>query len=108
MTLSNIYATLPQFSAPPTPHNNEPHNNKRATAETPTRDAHASRYRLKIERRRTVRHKKANGKRNEEICFEEAINVAEDKETATAKAENKVTPPTKQKVDLLQRGKSVG
>ena len=36
--------------------------------------------------------------------FEEAINVAKDKQTATANIENKVTPPTKQNNGTISTG----
>jgi hypothetical protein len=56
---------------------------------------------LKADRRRAARRKKADGKRGEETFFEEAINVAEDERTTTAKAENKIKPPARRKVNLL-------
>ena len=105
--LSNAYATLPQFSAPPTPHDDPP-NNEPTTTATPKRDAHASRHRMKAERRRAARRKKADDKRDEETFFDEAITDAEDERTTTAKAANKIKPPARRKVPLLQRGKSVG
>ena len=92
--------------APPTQHN-DPRNKKLTTKAAPTRIAHASQYRLKAEQQRAARRRKANGKLGEEIFFEEAINIAEDKQTTKAKAENKIKPPTRQRVSLLQQGKSV-
>ena len=63
---------------------------------------------MKAERRRATRRKKAADKRDEEIVFDEAITDAEDERTTTAKAENKIKPPARQKVTLLQREKSMG
>ena len=63
---------------------------------------------MKAERRRAARRKKADDKRDEETFFDEAITDAEDERTTTAKAANKIKPPARRKVPLLQRGKSVG
>ena len=120
--ISNAYATLPQFSAPPTPHD-EPQTkvallnlNPNHPNPNPAHDAkpHESHYRKKVARRREAQAKKAFDKLCENEFLDKTITTAEDERTTMAKNNNKVTingthhPSDRRKIKILQRGKNVG
>ena len=67
-----------------------------------------------MERRRAKQQRKALAELGEEDFFDEAITVAEDERTTTAKLNNKVAvdghdlPNSRKRVGAIQRGKNVG
>ena len=118
--ISNAYATLPQFSAPPTPHD-EPQTkvappNLNPNNQNPVHDTkpHESHYRQKVAQRQEAQAKQAFHKLCENEFLDKAITTAEYERTKMAKSNNKVTidgthhPSARRKIKILQQGKNVG